>query len=394
MDPPLTTAELNRALLARQHLLDRADVPVTAMVDHLVGLQAQNAWSPYVGLWSRVSSFSHGDLGGTLLERSTARIAVMRGTIHLVTAPDALLLPALIAPLFRKDLLVNAAHAAALRTLDVDELTARARALVEERPRVTTDLGALLGERWPDVAPATLAYGARGTLPLVQVPPRGVWGRSGATTWTTAWSWLGPQATAAAPDVTDPDVLAAELERLVLRYLAAFGPATVADLQAWSGLTGLRPVVDGLGDRVLRFSAPPPPGGVRPRTVVDVPDAPRPAGDVPAPVRFLPDLDNVLLSHADRSRIVSDERRRSLQTRNGVIPGTVLVDGRVGATWVVRRTRLDDGGRSRRELATLEVTSLDPLDTARRRALEDEGSRFVRFFADDAAEHAVVVAAT
>jgi len=391
VDPPLTNAELNRALLARQHLLDRADVPVLTMVDHLVGLQAQNAWSPYVGMWSRVQGFAHADLGDTLIDRTAARIAVMRGTIHLVTAPDALLLPALIEPLFRKDLLVNATHAAPLRTLDVAEVTAAARTLVEEQPRTTTDLGALLADRWPDVPPPTLAYAARGTLPMVQVPPRGVWGRSGATTWTTAWSWLGPRATAATPDVTDPDVLGAELERLVLRYLAAFGPATVQDVQAWSGLTGLRAVVDGLGDRVLRFSAPPAPGGVRTRTVYDVPHAPRPSGDVPAPVRFLPDLDNVLLSHADRSRIVSDERRRSLQSRNGVLPGSVLVDGRVGATWVVRRTRLDGPGRSRRELATLEVTPLDPLDRTRRRELVDEGERFVRFFADDAAEHAVDV---
>lgn len=390
-DPPLTTVELNRALLARQHLLDRADVPVLEAVDHLVGLQAQNAWSPYVGLWSRLSSFRHPDLGETLLDRTAARIAVMRGTIHLVTAADALLLPALVAPIYRKDLLMNATHAAGLRTLDVDELTARARALVEEEPRVTTELGALLRARWPDVAPATLAHGARGTLPLVQVPPRGVWGRSGATTWTTAWSWFGPDLTAASPDVTDPDVLAVELERLVLRYLAAFGPATVADVQTWSGLTGLRAVVDRLGDRIVRFSAPPAPGGVRPRTVVDLPDAPRPPGDVPAPVRFLPDLDNVLLSHADRSRLVSDERRRSLQSSNGVLPGTVLVDGRVGATWAVRRTRLDSAGRSRRELATLEITPLDPLTVALRRELDDEGARFVRFFADDAAEHAVAV---
>ncbi|MGY4643088.1 winged helix DNA-binding domain-containing protein [Cellulomonas sp. URHB0016] len=390
-DPPIDTRELNRALLARQHLLDRADVPVLAMVDHLVGLQAQNAWSPYVGLWSRLSSFRHADLGETLLDRTAARIAVMRGTIHLVTAADALLLPELVAPLYRKDLLVNAAHAAGLRTLDIGELSARARTLVEAEPRRTTELGALLRERWPDVAPATLAHGARGTLPLVQVPPRGVWGRSGATTWTTAWSWFGPDATAASPDVTDPDVLAVELERVVVRYLTAFGPATVADVQTWSGLTGLRAVVDRLGDRLVRFSAPPAPGGVRPRTVLDVPAGPRPGGDVPAPVRFLPDFDNVLLGHADRSRLVSDERRRSLQSSNGVIPGTVLVDGRVGATWSVRRTRLDAAGRARRELATLEVTPLDPVSRTQRRELDDEGARFVRFFADDAAEHDVLV---
>ena len=227
----LTRAHLNRVLLARQHLLERRAGSALEVVDHLVGLQAQNAWSPYVGLWSRVDGFRTDELAAAFWDRTVARIAVMRGTIHLVTADDALLLPGLVAPLYAKDLRVNAAHGAALRTLDVPAVTAAARELVEAEPRVTTELGRLLAERWPDVAPSTLAYAARGTLPLVQVPPRGVWGRSGATTWTTAWSWFGPARTTAAPDLTDPAVLAAEQERLVRRYLAAFGPASVDDIQ-------------------------------------------------------------------------------------------------------------------------------------------------------------------
>ena len=270
----LTRAHLNRALLARQHLLERRTGPALEMVDHLVGLQAQNAWSPYVGLWSRVAGFRTDELADAFWDRSVTRIAVMRSTIHLVTAADALLLPGLIAPLHAKDLRVNAQHGAALRTLDVAEVTAAARALVEEEPRVTTELGRLLAERWPDVAPSTLAYAARGTLPLVQVPPRGVWGRSGATTWTTAWSWFGPEQTAAAPDLADPAVLAAEQERFVRRYLAAFGPASVADLQNWSGLTGHagggRPPRPG---PVPRRAVP----GRRPRA-----RAPRPAGPAAA----------------------------------------------------------------------------------------------------------------
>ena len=168
---------------------------------------------------------------------------------------------------------------------------------------MTTELGRLLAQRWPDVAPSTLAYAARGTLPLVQVPPRGVWGRSGATTWTTAWAWFGPERTAAAPDLADPEVLAAEQERFVRRYLAAFGPASVADLQSWSGLTGMRSVVDRLD--LVRYRADPSPGGVREREVLDLPGATLPDPDVPAPVRFLPDYDNVLLGHADRTRIIS-----------------------------------------------------------------------------------------
>ncbi|AEE46605.1 winged helix DNA-binding domain-containing protein [Cellulomonas fimi] len=389
--PPLTRVELNRALLARQHLLERATTGTVDAVEHLVGLQAQNAWSPYVGLWSRVAGFTHDDLGDALLDRRLVRTAVMRGTIHLLSARDARVLPTLTAPLYERDLLTNTQHGPALRTLDVAAVTARARTLVEEEPRPSTVLGRLLAQDWPDVAPTTLAYAARGTLPLVQVPPRGVWGRSGATTWTTTDAWLGaPDGTV--PDVRDPDVLAAELERLVLRYLAAFGPASVADVQAWSGLTGLAAVVERLGDRVVRFAAEPAPGRSRPREVLDVPDGPRPPAQTPAPVRFLPDLDNVLLGHADRTRIVSDEQRRAMQSRNGVVPGTVLVDGEVAATWRVQRDRLEPGpGRRRRERATLVVTPFAPLAAHHRREVALEAEAFVTFFADDAAERSVVV---
>ncbi len=329
----LTRAHLNRALLARQHLLERRPGPALEVVDRLVGLQAQNAWSPYLGLWSRVDGFGTEELSAAFWDRTVTRIAVQRGTIHLVTPADALVLPGLVAPLFAKDLRVNAGHAAALRTLDLRELAATARALVEEEPRSTAELGRILAQRWPDVAPSTLAYGARGTLPLVQVPPRGVWGQSGATTWTTASAWLGPEHTAAAPDLTDPEVLAAEQERLVRRYLAAFGPASVADLQKWSGLTGMRSVVDRMD--LVRHRAEPSPGGVRERELLDLPGADLPDPDTRAPVRFLPDYDNVLLAHADRTRVLAAEHRAFLASPNGVVPATFLLDGFVAGTWSV-----------------------------------------------------------
>ncbi|QHT56302.1 winged helix DNA-binding domain-containing protein [Cellulomonas sp. H30R-01] len=391
-EPPLMDRRaLNRALLARQHLLERTDASAVDVVGHLVGLQAQNVGSPYVGLWSRVEGFTHADLGDALLDRRLARIAVMRGTIHLVDAADALLLPGLVAPLYARDLVVNTLHSAPLRTVDLAEVTAFARELVEAEPRVSTALGKLLAERWPHVPPASLAHAARGTLPLVQVPPRGVWGRSGATTWTTTTAWFGADA-AAAPDLSDPDVLGAELERLVLRYLAAFGPASVTDAQAWSGLTGLAAVVARLGDRVVRFTAEPSPGKVHPREVLDLPDAPRPPADVPAPVRFLPDLDNVLLSHADRTRVVAEEHRRALQSPNGVVPGTVLVDGVVAATWRVERVRVEQArARRRRERATLVVEPFGELTARERRDVVAEAERFVTFVADDAVGHDVEV---
>lgn len=389
MTEVLSQGALNRALLARQHLLERSDAGLHRVVEDVVGLQAQNTWSPYVGLWSRVEGLTHAALGDALVDRTLARIAVMRGTIHLVTAPDALLLAGLTTPVFARDLATNVQHGPPLRGLDLDlaELTARARSLVEERPRVTTELGALLARRWPDAPPGSLAYGARITLPLVQVPPRGVWGRSGPTTWTTTRAWLDPALVAATPDLDDPDVLAAAQEDLLLRYLRAYGPATVADAQAWSGLRGLQAVADRLGDRLVRFAGPPSPGRTRPRVMLDVPGAPLPDAGTPAPVRFLPDLDDVLIGHADRTRIVDDDRRRSLVTPNAQQPPTVLVDGRVEGTWRVERERL----APRRELATLVVQPLGPWDRARRAEVAAEGEQLVRFRADDAAEHAVRV---
>lgn len=390
--PLLRRTDLNRALLARQHLLTRATTPAVAMVDHLVGLQAQLPRSPYTTLWSRLAGFRHDELSEALLDRRVARIAVMRGTLHLVTAADALLLPGLTAPLYERDLRQNVVHGTALRTLDLAELTEAARTLVEAEPRVTTELGRLLQERWPDVAAGSLAYGARGTLPLVQVTPRGVWGRSGATTWTTTRAWFGAERAAGTPDVTDPDVRAAELERLVLRYLAAFGPASVADVQTWSGLAGLAEVVDRLRPQLVTFRAEPGPGSASGRELVDLPDAPRPDPQTPAPVRFLADFDNLTLAHADRTRVVSEEHRRALATKNGMAPGTVLVDGRVAGTWAVTRERLDPGGvRARRELATLTVRPLVPLDARTRAELVAEAETLVRFVADDAAEHRVTV---
>lgn len=379
----LTRTHLNRALLARQHLLARHPGPALEVVDHLVGLQAQNAWSPYVGLWSRVAGFRTDELADAFWDRTVARIVVMRSTIHLVTAADALLLPGLIAPLHAKDLLVNAQHSAALRTLDIDELTATARDLVEAEPRVTTELGRLLAERWPGVAPGTLAYAARATLPLVQVPPRGVWGRSGATTWTTAWSWFGPERTAAAPDLADPVVLAAEQERLVRRYLRAFGPASVADLQSWSGLTGLRAVVDRLD--LVRYRAEPSPGAVRERELLDVPGAPLPDPDAPAPVRFLPDYDNVLLGHADRSRIISPEHRPYLASPNGVVPATFLLDGRVAGTWSVPRDPRPRG------TVTLTVRPFARPTAVQREELQAEAESLVDLMASGADERRAVV---
>ncbi|HEY3438890.1 MAG TPA: winged helix DNA-binding domain-containing protein [Actinotalea sp.] len=379
----LAEPQLRRSLMVRQHLAGRVATSVEAEVGHLVGMQAQNPPSPYVALWSRLEGFGQEALSSALLARTVARVAAMRGTIHLLTADDALLLPGLMGPVFARDLRVNATHAAALAGVDLDELAARARDVLEDTPMTAGTLGPALGARWPDVAPASLAYAARGTLPLVQVTPRGVWGHSLAPTWTTARAWLGRDEV----DLTDPENRRAALERVALRYLAAFGPASVADLQYWSGLTGLRPVVDGLRERLSVSRAGPTAAGRPGRELFDVPDAPR-DGQEALPPRLLPDFDNVTLAHADRSRVVTDEHRQRMASVNGVLPGKLLVGGRVGATWQVVRTR----GSAAERVATLVITPLEPLPDGSWAGVQEEAQGLLGFLAADADEHEVVLA--
>ncbi len=363
--PALSPRALNRALLARQMLLERAGRSVADAVRDLYGLQAQAPWSPYTALWSRLAGFDPHDLGAMLTERRAVRIVVMRGTVHLLTTDDALALRALHAGYLARNLRTSQWQSG-LADLDLTEVEAAGRALVEEAPRPFGQLGRLLAERWPDRDPAALSQVARAVVPLVQVPPRAVWGRSGQVTVTSLEHWAGR-----------PLDDAATLDDMVLRYLAVYGPASVMDVQAWSGLTRLREVTDRLGDRVVRFR------NDAGRELLDLPDAPRPDPDTPAPVRFLPDFDNVSLSHADRTRLVDDDVRKRLMRANGLLPGTVLVDGRVEAEWSIDRA----GDR-----ATIVVTPFRPLTAAERADVEHEAAALLRFLAAVAGEHDVVVA--
>jgi hypothetical protein len=346
-------------------LLERSPMPVAQAVGQLVGLQAQAPWSPYHALWSRLAGFDPYALGRLLTERRVVRIVIMRGTVHLVTADDCLFLRPLHADFLARGL-ATSTWARGLEGLDVDAVVAEGRALVEAEPLPFGELGARLARTWPDRDPATLAQVVRAMAPLVQVPPRAVWGRSGQVVVTTAEHWLGR-----------PLDDAASLDDLVLRYLAAFGPASVMDVQAWSGLTRLRAVADRLGDRVVRYR------NEAGRELLDVPDAPRPDPDVPAPVRFLPDFDNVSLSHADRTRLVDDSVRKRLMRANGLLPGTVLVDGRVEAHWSIGRSA---------GTATLTVVPFRALTPAEATAVEDEGRALLAFAAAEADAHDVVVA--
>ncbi|HKS47356.1 MAG TPA: winged helix DNA-binding domain-containing protein [Amycolatopsis sp.] len=347
---------LNRALLARQLLLRRQRLPALDAVANLVGLQAQAPFPPYYGLWSRLDGFSPDELARCLLDRSVVRIVLMRGTVHLVTADDCRWLRPLVQPIMDRDLGTNTTHAKELVGLDLFRVAFEARALLAEQPMTAAQLGKRLAQRWPDRKPASLAHAARGLLPLVQIPPRAVWGKSGRPTFATAEDWLG------APLDTK-----ATLENLVLRYLAAFGPATVNDIQAWSGLTRLGEVVGRLRGRLRVFATE------RGRELFDVPEAPRPDPETPVPLRLVAEFDNLILSHADRTRVISEEaRKRVFAVPNGVFPGTVLMDGFVQGTWKIVR---------RRGEAALEVRAFRRYPEKATAALESEGARLLRFAA-------------
>jgi hypothetical protein len=353
---PLTARALGRALLARQHLLARTGLGAAEVVGHLVGLQAQAAPEPpYLGLLSRIEGFRAEDLSALLEGRGAVRIALQRGTVHLVTAADCLALRPLFQPVL--DRAMRSSYARQLPGLDLAgsvpealaPLADRARALVEQEPRTFQQLGGLLAADYPAGEPAALAQAARCALPLVQVPPRGLWGRSGPAAHTTAEHWLGR-----------PLDDAPSIEDLVLRYLAAFGPATAADVQKWSGLSRLGPVLTGLADRLVRLRDD------QGRTLWDLPDAPRPDEAEPAPVRLLAPFDNLLLSHADRTRVLPEAHRPRVMTVNGIVRGTVLVDGMVAGTW-------------RTEQGAVRVTPFAPLPRSAAAGIEEEAGRVLAF---------------
>ncbi len=360
-DEVLGRRALNRATLERQLLLRRSELSPLAAVEHLVGLQAQIPLNPYTALWSRLEGFKPEALAELLEQRKLVRIVVMRATIHLVTADDCLVLRPLMQPVLDAEL----ARYRDLRGVDVDAVLGFARALVAEAPRSGGELRAALAERFPKHDAADLAYACRNLLAFVQVPPRGVWGRTSQVRSTTAESWLGR------PLASSPSI-----DEVVLRYLGAFGPATVADASTWSRLTGLRAVVERLRPRLRTFR------DERGRELFDLPDAPRPDPDTPAPPRFLPEYDNVLLSHADRSRFISEERRGLFARVTGPIHGSVLHDGFGFGVWRLDRD-VETG------LATLVVHH--PARAPRRAlvAVAAEGRRMLRLVVTDADGHDV-----
>ena len=351
MADTLTLRQLNRTLLARQHLLTRSAMAPAQMVEYLVGMQAQVPLAPYTGLWTRIAGFEPEPVGRMVVQRELVRLPVMRGTLHLVTAPDALSIRPTVQPVLTRALMQSSPYGRAVEGIDLEELVAVGRSILEERPMSVSELGRALHARWPQYQPMDLAYSVQYRTGLVQMPPRGVWGKSGVAKLTTTTSFLSsPEGTATEPD------------ELVMRYLAAFGPASPRDAQAWSGLTGMPLVFERLRPRLRAFK------DQQGRDLFDITDVEYPDEDVPAPVRFLPDYDNVCLGHADRTRIVSDADRK----RAGIGTAVLLVHGFARATWKLERTR---------ETATVYVDEFEPFSKLELSEIEAEAHGLMSFLA-------------
>ena len=355
----LTRRELNRAILARQMLLRREPVSALDAMERLVGMQAQEPLDPYVGLWTRVEGFRPEELSELLGNRLAARIVMLyRTTIHLVSARDCLRIRPLLQPVAVRQFGYSP-FARNLEGLDIDEVVAAGRALIEERPQTASEVGRTLAERWPGRDASSLGYAVRYHVPLVQLPPRGLWRRGGRPVLATVEHWLGSALEAPL-----------SIEELVRRYLAAFGPATVKDVGTWSWLTGIREVVERMRATLVTFR------DEAGRELFDLPDAPLPDPETPAPVRLLPEYDNLLLSHDDRSRIADPAFRLRAWMR-----GSLLVDGFLRGTW-----RLD----SKTGPTAVHIGLNAPLHPSEKRDVEAEATALLAFMTGGAGPHRIV----
>ena len=333
-------------------LLRREALRPLEAIERIVGLQAQSPPAPYVGLWTRLDKFDPEELSRLILSRRAVRIALMRSTIHLVSARDALAIRPLVQPVIVRA--TYGGHGRMLAGLEDDVLTKAGRRVLDDGPLTLMEIGTRLKARWPDRDPQSLAMAIRAHVPLVQVPPRGLWQRSGGAKHTSADAWIG-RPLSARPNAA----------KLLLRYLAAFGPASLRDAHAWSGLS-FTEVARRLRPKLRAFK------DERGRELFDIPDAPRPDPDEPAPPRFLPEFDNVLLSFDIRSRIVSDPHRPVLFSRNGIIAPTLLVDGFVCGTCVMSRS--PNG-------TVMTIKLFERLAKRDRLMVEEEGYRLLAFTA-------------
>lgn len=361
----LSARALNRALLARQSLLERSAQSPLAMVERLLGLQAQAPNPPYLGLWTRLQHFALDDLTQAMQQRRIVRATMMRGTLHLVAAADYLALRPVLQPALRR-LSLASGHAKALAGLDLDLLRRAGFEALRAAPLSATALGEALRAHWPGHDCDALARLVRSVEPLVHVPPAGTWDWHKPAAFATALDWLG----AAVADEAGEEAA----DAMVLRYLGAFGPASARDLAVWSGLSAPAQRLERLRPHLLAFRDDE--GG----ELFDLPDAPRPPPDLPAPPRLLPEFDNVLLAHARRTRILDESLRPAVFSRNGLVAATVLVDGFVAGVWTLQRQA---------RTATLAISPFRRLAAAERVELEAQAADCLRVAAADSEKHEV-----
>ncbi|MCC7448296.1 MAG: AlkZ family DNA glycosylase [Anaerolineae bacterium] len=342
-------------------LLERSALPVPAAIERLVGLQAQLALPPYVGLWTRLNDFKRDDLAALIENHTVVKATLMRGTLHLFTADDYLRFRMTIQPALDKGF--EAISKRRDSSLDFDHILQLGRDYLAEAPHTFAEITAMFIERLPNADPGAMRYAVRMLLPLVQVPISSGWSYPGNPQFTLAESWLGK------PIPTEDN-----LRDLALRYLAAFGPATAVDMQTWSSLPGLKTVFDKLKPDLRVYH------DEKMRDLYDLPDIPLPDMDAPAPVRFLPEFDNLLLSHKDRTRIVADKYRKQVYLPALRVAATILVDGFVRGGWKIEKTK---------QQATLVIEPWDTLSKTDRAALTEAAERLVRFIESGAKTYAV-----
>jgi hypothetical protein len=357
----LSTRQLNRATLARQMLLERHDASIAETIRFLGGLQAQQSNDPYIGLWSRLNGFTHEALTALIVDRTLARATTMRGTLHLHTAADLVGFRTLVQGFLETSWKTNF-----LKRFGSEDQTKVRRAgvrILDKGPITSGDLGKQLKVKFPTAEPLALAVLVQMSETLIQVPPTRLWGNGSAPKLARIETWLPGQKSS--------------LSRLdlVRRYLAAYGPASINDMQIWCRLTRLSAEFKVLEKELVSFE------DSHGRVLYDLPEAPRPAADTPAPVRFLPLYDNAYLGYDDRRRMLMDEDLERLNLFSDFKPA-VLIDGVIAAGWAVSR---------KKDAARLRIEPYRKFGTKQVREIELEGAAFLRFMAEDAKSHTVEV---
>jgi hypothetical protein len=362
-DHILKLRDLNRATLARQMLLKREPLPVHTAVERLVGLQAQLPVAPYVGLWTRLCDFSREGLAREIECRKIVKATMMRATLHVCTADDYLRFRTTLQPMLSGagDAIVEQRGG----KFDSKKLLTEAKRYIGEKPRTFAEISEWAVKLMPGQDVGALRYTVRTNLALVQTPITTGWSYSAKPEFTLAESWIGR-----------PIALQDNLPELVHRYLAAFGPASVTDAQTWLGMK-LKDTFEKLRPKLRTYR------DEGRRDLFDLPNPSLPDGEIPAPVRFLPEFDNLLLSHSNRTRVLADEFRSKVYLPGLRVAATVLVDGFVRAAWKVERSK---------DAATLMIEPFAKLSKPELTALKEEGGRLIRFVEANAKSYEVRIA--